>query len=320
MFQEEQLWREIQALQKRLDFLSSRDNANALTGLRFFEKTVNAVNGANNNVAIANASFIRLAGPTATFSITGFDSGIEGKLLFLFNDTVQNLTLANQNVGSTAANRIVTHTGADVVLVGRCAAVLEYDSNQSRWTIISVWHSEGIWIPKSLVTTKGDLIIATASAILARLGVGADGQVLTADSTQATGIKWTAAGLTTASADLGADQTSAGAGSYVDGPSVSLAAGTWLITAGVTIAEGSNAAGDGTVKLWDGTTVFASGEATMNNLWEVQIALSAIVFPTTTTTYKVSAAGQSGVVTIKAAARSNGTPAKASWIRAVKVA
>lgn len=45
-------------------------------------------------------------------------------------------------------------------------------------------------IPKSVVTTKGDVITATASATPARLGVGSNGQVLTADSTTATGIKW----------------------------------------------------------------------------------------------------------------------------------
>lgn len=45
-------------------------------------------------------------------------------------------------------------------------------------------------IPKSTVTTKGDLIAATASATVSRLGVGTNGQVLTADSTQSTGIKW----------------------------------------------------------------------------------------------------------------------------------
>lgn len=49
-------------------------------------------------------------------------------------------------------------------------------------------------IPKSTVTTKGDLIAATASATLSRLGVGTDGQVLTADSTTATGLKWGAGG------------------------------------------------------------------------------------------------------------------------------
>ena len=42
----------------------------------------------------------------------------------------------------------------------------------------------------SLVTTKGDILVATAASTLARLGVGTNTQVLTADSTTATGLKW----------------------------------------------------------------------------------------------------------------------------------
>jgi len=49
--------------------------------------------------------------------------------------------------------------------------------------------------PKSIVDAKGDLIAATAADTLARLAVGTNGQVLTADSTAATGLKW-AAGTT----------------------------------------------------------------------------------------------------------------------------
>ncbi len=50
----------------------------------------------------------------------------------------------------------------------------------------------------STVTAKGDLIAGTASATVAALGVGTNGFVLTADSTQATGIKWAASSAGTA--------------------------------------------------------------------------------------------------------------------------
>jgi hypothetical protein len=48
-------------------------------------------------------------------------------------------------------------------------------------------------IPKSLVDAKGDIITATADNTPARLAVGANATVLTADSTTATGLKWAAA-------------------------------------------------------------------------------------------------------------------------------
>jgi hypothetical protein len=48
-------------------------------------------------------------------------------------------------------------------------------------------------IQPSTVTAKGDLIAATGSGVVSRLAVGTNTQVLTADSTQATGIKWSSA-------------------------------------------------------------------------------------------------------------------------------
>jgi hypothetical protein len=56
-------------------------------------------------------------------------------------------------------------------------------------------------IQNAIVDAKGDLIAATAADTPARLAVGTNGQILTADSTAATGIKWatpatTSSGLT----------------------------------------------------------------------------------------------------------------------------
>ena len=51
-------------------------------------------------------------------------------------------------------------------------------------------------IAKSLVDAKGDIIAATADNTVARLAVGTNGQVLTADSTASTGLKWAAVSTT----------------------------------------------------------------------------------------------------------------------------
>lgn len=43
------------------------------------------------------------------------------------------------------------------------------------------------------ITTKGDLVVGDANGLIARLGVGTDGHVLTLDSAQTLGVKWAAA-------------------------------------------------------------------------------------------------------------------------------
>jgi hypothetical protein len=48
-------------------------------------------------------------------------------------------------------------------------------------------------IQNTIVDAKGDLIAATAADTPARLAVGTNGQILTADSTAATGLKWATA-------------------------------------------------------------------------------------------------------------------------------
>ena len=61
------------------------------------------------------------------------------------------------------------------------------------------------WIavdPLTILDAKGDLISATAADTPARLAVGTNGQVLTADSTTSTGLKWATAASSGASWSL----------------------------------------------------------------------------------------------------------------------
>lgn len=53
------------------------------------------------------------------------------------------------------------------------------------------------YVPYSIVNTKGDILVSTSDNNITNLGVGSDGQVLTASSTSATGLSWsTSEGMT----------------------------------------------------------------------------------------------------------------------------
>ena len=73
-----------------------------------------------------------------------------------------------------------TPTNGQTTTVGN--VVYAYNSTVGAWEIVS---SGGI----GTMTTKGDLL-SRSSTGLSRVGVGINGQVLTADSTQTSGVKW----------------------------------------------------------------------------------------------------------------------------------
>lgn len=101
-------------------------------------------------------------------------------------------------------------------------------------------------ILKSLLTTKGDLIATTGSSTPVRLGAGSDDEVLTADSAQASGVKWAAAAAGVTIVRKTANQVVRNSETLVNDNQLLFAVGAneiWEFELFLTL-EGDNTAGD----------------------------------------------------------------------------
>jgi hypothetical protein len=128
--------------------------------------------------------------PTAgTTTLTGTDDGttvlaytpgyeevfLNGVLLSRVNDYTA-------TTGTSVVLSAATVTGDIVEII--CPLQVAYTD------AITTTAANAAYVPKTLTTTKGDIITATAANTPARLGVGTDSQILVADSTASTGLKW----------------------------------------------------------------------------------------------------------------------------------
>ncbi len=105
----------------------------------YSKNIVNVINGTNNDVNPGRYSFISVESPTADFSISGFTSGVDGKILTVLNLTGQNMTIVSQTTSaSSTVNRINTLSGGDIVTVGNGSVTMQYSSTDSRWMVIAV--------------------------------------------------------------------------------------------------------------------------------------------------------------------------------------
>jgi len=111
------------------------------------------------------------AGNVDQFTIAIDPDTVNEEIVFITGNSGDTFTIVRGRAGSTA----ITHaSGATVRHVLTSDDLIYFNTA----------------VQPSTLTTKGDTFVATAASTVTRLAAGADGTVLTADSTQTKGIKW----------------------------------------------------------------------------------------------------------------------------------
>ena len=105
--------------------------------------------------------------------------------------------LVNSYLQDQVVARFATTTARNNAFIGGGAPTLEEgricyldSTNELQFYNGSAWVSINSEAVINIITTKGDLVAGTAASTIARLGVGGNDTFLIADSSTATGLKW----------------------------------------------------------------------------------------------------------------------------------
>lgn len=132
--------------------------------------TDHSTTGSQNDVNLGTGTLFRYTGASsATF--TGITGGSDGRFIRIMNASSSTLTFANESASSTASNRIVTATGADISLAANVTVGLQYDSGASRWRVVV--------LPASSASVSGFAFINGGNAFGTTTNIGStDAQAL----------------------------------------------------------------------------------------------------------------------------------------------
>lgn len=116
------------------DFQSTRIDSSQ-RGVTF----LTLADGLNNNLAIGNCQTVRATAHANGSTITGIAGGAPNRAVRFINSGTNNLALGHQHASSDAGNRILSPTGATMVVGVNGAFEVEYDDSSStlRWRIVN---------------------------------------------------------------------------------------------------------------------------------------------------------------------------------------
>jgi microcystin-dependent protein len=109
---------------------------------------------------------------------------IDGPEFFRLLDRLRSWIFFRDRDITLVAGRVLDLNGGDLLNVGDSSGIEHNDLNG-----LSSGDDHPQYTRRDILTTKGDIYARTAGAVT-RVGVGTDGQVLIADSAQASGLAW----------------------------------------------------------------------------------------------------------------------------------
>lgn len=111
------------------------NSSTAAAGIHTPSRSPSTLTADQNNYS-PNVGLFQRWSSDASRTVTGMAAGLDGEVRHIWNVGANNIVLANESASSTAANRFLTATGADLTLTSNKCVLAVYDLNSTRWRVV----------------------------------------------------------------------------------------------------------------------------------------------------------------------------------------